>query len=885
MSATSPIGILTTDINLNVTSWNDWLADNTGLTEKVVLGQPLTTVIPDLEERGLYDRFLSVLTNGSVEILAPVFHHYLIRIPLNEPEGRYTEMQQRVTIAPLAEDGTVHGTLVTIENATIGMVEEREDFPSKEKLAELSSEDWKKRKDVAGSLATAGRTIISEVLRKIRLEHRNLSILSSAMQVISLSREDVSDYLMEFLADEDHELRIYSAQMLAEQNSPAVIEVLMRALDDSDANVRYHAIESLGKLRAFQAVERLAEIALSRDFFTAFPAIDSLRLIGDNRAARLIHPLLNDDMLGQPAIEAVGELGEADIVPGIVSLINSNSSLLPYLVMALARISARYQETLGDGGYIADIARKEFNRNGVSNLLSYIENITDMKELNTVVPVLGWLDDDNISLALTGLMGNPDIRKQVIDALVASGPKVLDLLISQLDNDAEIRQSAVLALGRIGGEKAVDALLPLLTDDDVAVICCGALAKIGSSRAFRDLIGLLGHPDASIRRASIAALNSIGHPEMEKSILHLLCDRDPHVRESAVRIAGYFGYSSCRTFVHRLCSDVNLDVQIAAIESLPAYEDERLFEALQRIYNGENTRIRTAVVKSLGQMDSKESYGILSLALADNDQWVRYYAVKSASMHGFVELIPQIKEMAMNDPAPFVKLAAIDFLGHTGGHVSASILASLTGDKNIEIALAAVSALGDVHHPDSLPTLLALSKTSDPDMKRVAIESLGRRGGTGTAGALQWVAITEKDPVIRNSVVNSLKLISTRESISALLNLTSDTENRERAINALAGLPVEMMQIVCEGLYHKNTLVRTAVVEVLLRMRSPLTSAELAHCLNHKDPNVRLATVNALNRLGNRKYMKKLLELKNIDPDPAIRKAVEDIISVNSPVI
>ena len=40
-------------------------------------------------------------------------------------------------------------------------------------------------------------------------------------------------------------------------------------------SVRYHAVEALGKLRATEAVEALAEIAESRDFFLAYPAIDA----------------------------------------------------------------------------------------------------------------------------------------------------------------------------------------------------------------------------------------------------------------------------------------------------------------------------------------------------------------------------------------------------------------------------------------------------------------------------------------------------------------------------------------------------------------------------------------------------------------------------------
>jgi PAS domain S-box-containing protein len=61
---TSPIGIFTTDVNLHVTSWNDWLAKTTGLSEESVIGEPIVRVVPDLEKRGLYERFLHVITEG-----------------------------------------------------------------------------------------------------------------------------------------------------------------------------------------------------------------------------------------------------------------------------------------------------------------------------------------------------------------------------------------------------------------------------------------------------------------------------------------------------------------------------------------------------------------------------------------------------------------------------------------------------------------------------------------------------------------------------------------------------------------------------------------------------------------------------------------------------
>ena len=88
----------------------------------------------------------------------------------------------------------------------------------------------------------------------------------------------------------------------------------MQALDDPDANVRFHAIESLGRLAAPAAINRLIEIAESRDFFLAFPAIDALVRINDPLAVVRLTSLLSDPLLGGHAADALGRLGDEDAV-------------------------------------------------------------------------------------------------------------------------------------------------------------------------------------------------------------------------------------------------------------------------------------------------------------------------------------------------------------------------------------------------------------------------------------------------------------------------------------------------------------------------------------------------------------------------------------------
>ena len=877
MTKTSPIGIFTTDVHLNITSWNDWLEKVTGQSEKSVKEVPLIRVIADIEKRGFLDRFLRVLTEGNVEVLSSVFHHYLIRINLEPPVGQFTEMQQRVTIAPLMEDMTIHGTIVTIEDVTYTISLEKGKHTVSDGIDVLSSNDWRNRQEATRELKVAGKSVITEVLKKIRSEHRNLNVLNSAMRVLSLNETDVSDFLIEFLEDNDPELRTYAAQMLGEENTPAVIEALVKALEDEDLNVRFHAIEALGKLKAFQAVEGLVDIALSRDFFTAYPALDALRMIGDNRAARLLYPLVEDEMLGQPALEALAEFGEVEAVPEMARLINEKPIMIPPVVNALVTIANRYEEMLQDGAYVAETTSKHITEDGIWNLISAIDLVQE-ESLPQLVVVLGWFDHDETRLALTRFLGRPETRRQVIDALVNSGQKVVDLLIDQLSGEPEIQQAAVLALGRIGGKKTVSALIPMLQDDELAMICCGALAKIGDQAAFEPLLEMLGHPNASIRRAAIAALNSIGHPEMPARVHKLLLHKDPLLRESAARIAGYFGFPDCKVAIQKLCSDRETNVRIAAIESLPYYEDDRIFSAMKKLYKVDDPGVRAAVVKALGQMDNKHVYSLLVKSLDDSDGWVRYYAIKSIDMQGFTDAQPILKTKALQDPVPFVRMAAIEYLGHIGGGVAVSILSSITGDTDRDIASAAIIAIGNIHHPDSLNPLLALAKSSDQATRMCAIQAMGQRGGSGTAGALQWIALTEQEPIIKQAAIDGLRSITTRESVLALLNLTVEPAHREQAIAALASLPVEMLDVLSEGLDHRHPMVRTAVVEILVRIRSPLASTRLESSLHHTDAKVRLATIYALKRLGNRSCMKQLLEVKNSDPDPYVRKAAEEVL-------
>jgi HEAT repeat protein len=485
-----------------------------------------------------------------------------------------------------------------------------------------------------------------------------------------------------------------AALALGEQRDIRAAGALVKALRDEDTNVRYHAIEALGKLKAVDAVDALIEIAESRDFFLAFVALDALAKIDDARIAPRMVPLLEDELLREPAINLLGQLGDESAIAPLTGLLNTPTAPTDSIADALAALSDRYEEQYGEGAYIAELASREISPTGVQNLLDALE--TPGKEnLRSIALVLGWLKRAGVDRALTRLMGRIDLRDEIIEALVRHGPATLDLLMAQLTaEDLEVRRSAVVALGRIGDSSATAALVNTLGDEALAIDAANALAQIGDPEAVDGLLNLIGNDDVSIRQAAVSALNSVIPPSMSERIIPLLHDPDPNVRESAVKIAGYFGYPESVGALLELSRDSDERVRCAAIEHLPYVEDERAFDVLVQAIKAETPNVRAAAARALGTMDTPEAVQPLIERLSDEDVWVRYFSARALGRRRSEESVEALERVIEKENFNHVRIAALDSLGQIGGQRIAGIVAGLIRDDDPDVAHAAQIAFG-----------------------------------------------------------------------------------------------------------------------------------------------------------------------------------------------
>ena len=907
MSNARRIGIFTTDTSLAVTSWDPALSAMTGIDATAAVGRPLTEIVPDLESRGLLAAVREPLDSGAARVLAPAFHGHLIPCPPVTPSAHFARMQQRVVIGALQENQETVGLIVTVEDVTERLERERalaaelnHASPEArrraiERLAAvepvdgigplhhaLGDDDWQVRRHAVQALAARGdASLVDALITALRDSHRNFSVLSSALQLLAMTGVDVTAALVDLLRHPDSDLRIQAALALGSQTGPEAVDALLQALDDPDPNVRFHAIEALGKLTPAAAVEPLAAIAESKDFFLAFPALEALARIHDPAVAPRLVPLLGDELVGDQAAEALGQIGDEDAVAPLAAALDRPDASVASIVDALATIHRHYADQFGSGAQIEDELRRAISPAGAQRIVDAAARAS-AGALRQFVVVLGWLRGPGVERALTLMLGTPSIQKELIAAIVRFGATMVDVLVEQLGrDDLETRRAAVTALGHIGDARAVPALVALVEggDRELLVPIAGALARLGDARAFEPLVQMLGDEDIKVRHAAIGALNSIGHPEMAARIERLVGDPNPLVRESAVKIAGYFGYAPCADGLLERCADPEETVRAAALEHVAFLDDERVLRTLVTALERDTPRARAAAARALASVEGPEAIATLRRALKDPDPWVRYFGASSLGRQGDAGAVALLDALARRDRLQHVRIAAVDAIGAIGGEQAAGVLGALTESDDPVVANAAVRALGGVNAPLVLEPLRRALAAPGAERRMAAAEALARLAREDAVELLRWTAAADADAEVTRAAMAGLHRIgnsrtpAARGAIAALAEVAGDPARRADAVAAMAHVSEDAIPAVGACLSARDPHVRRAVVEALGRLSHPTASAYIRGALEDGDPSVRQTAVAILAGLGTRGMARAFAELARTDPSAAVRRA------------
>jgi HEAT repeat protein len=716
-------------------------------------------------------------------------------------------------------------------------------------IAALGDKNWRARKHAAATIAKQSTPdVVTQVLQIFRTQHQNLSQLNAAMQILTLAPVDVVPALVELLQTDHEDVRGYSALALGLRGDPNAIPALIAALSDVSTNVQVAAIEALGALEAAAAVDRLVVVVESLQFELAFPALDALRKIGDGRISHRLVPLVEHPLLCEPVVEALGDLGDEEVVPLLLEQLTRHTVSPAFISSALARIHNRLVELYGCGAVVVEMVRSFANHYPLALILHTAICESPTTDKLSLLAVYSWLPGREVDATLVQLVDEPELQEQCIALLARRRQSAEPFLLQRIEHrGCDVEPDYIELLGSLGDPRFIPALLSLLgcEDDTTIAAALDSLARIQDERTYQPAMALLGHTNLMVRDGAVSVLNSLAHPSLRADLHSLLQDPNPLKRESAVKIACYLGVTSCQDLVFKLCSDPEAIVRQAVIANLPSLEDDRVSGSLEYAIATDTPHVRARAVGALADVGGQQAVSLLERALDDEDVWVRYNAVRSlGKLDRHHQCIDRINSIAMSDPAVQVRIAATDALANYGS-VMLPALRDLLRQSNEDLAEAAISALGRLQLAEAIPDLTAMVGSGRPRLQMAAIRALGASKQVTALTPLKEVAGAADAGLVREAIA-ALGILGNAESCEALLWLAQFPRNRKAVIAALLDVPPAAVTVLLNRLPALPLDVSRSVIEVLSRMRSSTALDGLELGMVDPRPAIRFAALAAI---------------------------------------
>ncbi len=184
------------------------------------------------------------------------------------------------------------------------------------------------------------------------------------------------------------------------------------------------------------------------------------------------------------------------------------------------------------------------------------------------------------------------------------------------------------------------------------------------------LVALLQDSSPDVRRTAALSLGKIAHSAGTQGLVNALSDPDPLVREYSAWALGQIGEEVNTDAAMALVAalgDEQQSVKNAAAKALGlvGLREPMIPLLVEGLRVGE-VQTRRAVVQALMQLEAKEAYSALLVALKDPDPQVRQGAIAALGELGNRQALPTLRKILLNDRDAAVRTEAAYRLGKLG---------------------------------------------------------------------------------------------------------------------------------------------------------------------------------------------------------------------------
>ncbi len=466
-----------------------------------------------------------------------------------------------------------------------------------------------------------------------------------------------------------------------------------------------------------------------------------------------------------------------------------------------------------------------------------------------------------------------------------AGANLLNLVT---DPDARVRRRAALAIGRVGLEAGVAALVGALGDPDVDVRASAAfsLGLIRSKSALEPLLTSLADAQWEVRASAAEALGLVGEPP----------DAVPAFSIAAANAIAAMA-AGCRTQIAAVAPDderwplpAELDACRTAILALTRL---RRYDALAKVIlddRGQPVSTWWPVAFALQRVGDKRAAAPLALLVNVDGVDTPSFAFRGLGGYGDRSAIPAARAVAERRSADVrVRVSAVRMLGALKDAESIPVLQRVLADQPTppNLALETLTALGTIGDPKAFDMIadffsnrwaplraaaLSAAAKVDPEAFLLVVSGLGLDKDWSVRAALAEVLAgldpdrvrgvlgqlaSEADPRVQAPALEALTKVGAPDLDARLVGALEAADFNVRATAArlvagrkIAGARERLVAAYARGQSDANGTARGAALAALATLGKDAAGPTLREALADKDWSVRLQAANLLHALG-----------------------------------
>ncbi|QWV92339.1 HEAT repeat domain-containing protein [Geomonas oryzisoli] len=741
-----------------------------------------------------------------------------------------------------------------------------------------------RKSEALDTIIGRGLDAIYPVLEAAVRDNDNADLRNGAMEVLVKIGGEAVPRLNLLLADDDEEIRNFSAVMLGDIGSRDAVEHLIRALADTDSNVSHSAAEALGKIGDRSALVPLLEL-LKGDFWLQYPAICAIGELRDYRAVPHLLPLLDNELLRGAVVEALGKAGDHRALYAL-------AGILPFVEDELARSVARSMASINNSLNDQESYKNRIAMGSQQEQLRQLLSARGVERLKSMLWESGDPESCQAAAVLLGAMGELS---------------ALDGFFGLLNDERnyQVVENAVLCLGR-GAE---DKLLAALSHDSAAVrlVALRALRWLGIPCAAGELARLLAQDEEAVQLEVLETLQSFPEESLLPQLQHLLAEGSDALAQQAAEVLARHRLGPVLELFDQLAHSPAATSRRRAAMLLGCLKQGGGIENLRLLCQDDEPEVRAELVRSIGRQQVVPAVPLLCRALCDPEEPVREAAVLAAAELGETMLLDELLAL-LGSGREDLDYCVIRALGDMGARDAGSFLVGyLSNGVSRQLEYAIVETLGKLAYKEASDLILRrYLKHADPDFRRLAVYTLGELAdqeslkgvedavadphwsvriaalrvlgkiGGGRELPLLLKGVNDADAMVRKHAITVLGELRNPVTVPELVALLDDPEVGRQSFEALvafgrAGLPW------LHRLMKKNykAELRERVIDVIGKIADRRSVDPLLELLDDESEIVRLAVIDALCHCYDSLPLKRLIQVRKDDASLEVRTRAE----------